>query len=239
MFPRNEALKRGLFSLETSNRLERFQNVFSLLPGDRINGLFHHGLLPPDIDSKILECWTDVSPRLAGLDELSAFNFIEVNLALPDELLMYSDKLSMHHGLELRVPFLDHDIIEYAIRLPQSYKVRWLERKWLHRRVCRNYLPPEVLHRRKRGFACRIIDHWFRSSMGGRVADLVTDSQSLMFKYLQRDKVNALFAEHKSGASDNHKILFSLVFFEEWLRNFYTETIGSSTCSSKTSTLSH
>jgi asparagine synthase (glutamine-hydrolysing) len=223
-FRRSEALRRGLFALETENRLERFQNVFALLPGDRINGLFHPGLLPPDVDSRILECWKDVSGKLDGLDELSAMNFIEVNLALPDELLMYSDKISMHHGLELRVPYLDHDIIEYAVCLPQHFKVRGLQRKWLHRRVCRHSLPPEVLRRRKRGFSSTVVDQWFRSSMGGRAADLLTDTQSLMFKYLQRDQVLALLAEHKSGAGNHYKILFSFVLLEEWLRNFSVST---------------
>ncbi len=223
-FRRSEALRRGLFALETDNRMERFQNVFALLPGERINGLFHRGLLPTDVDSRILECWKDLSGNLDGLDELSAMNFIEVNLALPDELLMYSDKISMHHGLELRVPYLDHDIIEYAVCLPQNFKVRGFQRKWLHRRVCRNYLPAKILQRRKRGFSSTVVDQWFRSSVGGRAADLLTDTQSLMFKYLQRDQVMALFDEHKSGASNHYKILFSLVLLEEWLRNFSVST---------------
>jgi asparagine synthase (glutamine-hydrolysing) len=218
-FGRGESLARGLFSLDTQNRLERFQNVFALLPGDRINSLFHPGLLPPDIDSKILECWKDLIPDLSHLDELSAFNFIEVNLSLPDELLMYSDKISMHHGLELRVPFLDHDVIEYALQLPQKYKVHGLQRKWLHRRVGQKFLPKEILHRRKRGFASTVVDQWFKSSLGGRMSDLLTDPQSLMYRYLQRDRVHAILAEHKAGRGSHYKILFSLVVLEEWLRN--------------------
>jgi asparagine synthase (glutamine-hydrolysing) len=221
---RNEALQRGLHSFEAADRLDRFQDVFSLLPGARINSLFQEGLLPPDVDTAMLRCWSDLTPQMKGLDELSAFNFLEVNLALPDELLMYADKLSMHHGLELRVPYVDHDIIEYALRLPQQYKVRGLERKWLHRRVCRDFLPEEILRRRKRGFSSTLIDQWFRSSMGGRIADLLTDPQSLMFRYLRQDRVRALFDEHKSGAGNHYKPLFCLVFFEEWLRNFASST---------------
>ena len=74
-------------------------------------------------------------------DELGGLQFLEVRSSLPDELLMYGDKLSMAHGLEARVPFLDQEIVQYAERLSASFKVRGGSRKWLHRRVCNRYLP--------------------------------------------------------------------------------------------------
>jgi len=61
---------------------------------------------------------------MAGTDELGGLQFLEVRSTLPDELLMYADKLSMAHGLELRVPFVDKEIVEYVERLPASFKVR-------------------------------------------------------------------------------------------------------------------
>lgn len=216
---RNESWQRGLSSLDNPDRLGRFMDVFSLLPGPEVDGLFQDGLLPNDIDDKMLECWGDLGVKIKDLDELSAFNFLEIRSSLPDELLMYSDKISMHHGLELRVPYLDEEIIEYAIRLPDSYKVRCLSRKWLHKKVCGKFLPAEIIQRRKRGFASTIVDKWFQSSVGGRAADLLLDEQSLLFKFLRHDKVAGLYHAHKDGRSNHHKILFSLVFFEEWLRH--------------------
>ena len=216
---RSEMLRRGLHSLDNPDQMQRFQDVFSLLPASTVNALFKDDLLPVDIDTKILECWQHTGNSENGLDELSAFNYLEIRSALPDELLMYTDKLSMHHSLEVRVPYLDHEVIEYAIRLPAEYKIRWFSRKWLHRKVCRTFLPNEVIRRRKRGFASTIMDQWFGSSLGGRVNDLLLDNNSLMFQFLRRDKVMELFDAHKQGASDNQKILFCLVFLEEWLRN--------------------
>src|SRR5207302_6557746 len=105
--PRNETLKRGVYSLAITNRLERYQHVLSLLPGEQVEGLFQDGLLPPDAGYAILQSWNDLEPLMAETDELGGLQFLEVRSTLPDELLMYADKLSMAHGLELRVPFGD------------------------------------------------------------------------------------------------------------------------------------
>ena len=75
---------------------------------------------------------------MSETDELGGLQFLEVRSTLPDELLMYADKLSMAHGLELRVPFVDKEIVEYVERLPANLKVRNGSRKWLHRQVCRS-----------------------------------------------------------------------------------------------------
>ncbi len=92
-------------------------------------------MLDPPTGDKALECWADLTDLLSETDELGGLQFLEVRSTLPDELLMYADKLSMAHSLELRVPFLDKEIVEYVERLPASFKVRNGSRKWLHRQV--------------------------------------------------------------------------------------------------------
>jgi asparagine synthase (glutamine-hydrolysing) len=143
---------------------------------------------------------------------------LEVRSTLPDELLMYADKLSMAHGLELRVPFVDKEIVEYVERLPASLKVRNGSRKWLHRQVCGAYLPNSILKRPKRGFAVNVVDSWFRGAIDNRMAETLLDSGSKIYQYLRPTAVRELFEQHASGRHDNHKVLFSLVVFEEWLR---------------------
>jgi asparagine synthase (glutamine-hydrolysing) len=144
--------------------------------------------------------------------------FLEVRSTLPDELLMYADKLSMAHGLELRVPFVDKEIVEYVERLPANLKVRNGSRKWIHRQVCGTFLPESILKRPKRGFAVNVVDEWFKGAIDNRMADTLRDSDSKIFRYLRPTAVRELFDQHASGRNDNHKILFSLVLFEEWLR---------------------
>jgi asparagine synthase (glutamine-hydrolysing) len=131
---------------------------------------------------------------------------------------MYGDKLSMAHGLEARVPYLDHEIVEYVERLSASYKVRWGSRKWLHRRVCSNFVPKEVVRGRKLNFAATVVDDWFRESADAQINGTLLSDGALIYRYLRPKAVRSLVDEHRSGWGDNHKILFSLVVLEQWLR---------------------
>jgi asparagine synthase (glutamine-hydrolysing) len=216
--PRNETLKRGVYSLAISDRMRRYQHVLSILPGTQVQELFQDGVLGPNSGDAILGCWTDLAPLMTDTDELGGLQFIEVRSTLPDELLMYADKLSMAHGLELRVPFIDKEIVEYVERLPAQFKVRNGSQKWLHRQVCRTYLSPSILKRRKRGFAVNVVDDWFRAAINNKMANTLLDPDSKIYEYLRSAPVRELFEAHASGRQDNHKILFSLALFEEWLR---------------------
>src|SRR5208283_2666488 len=199
VLPRNETLKRGVYSLAIKDRMRRYQHVLSILPGDQVEELFQDGVLPPNCGDTILECWSDLANLMTETDELGGLQFLEVRSTLPDELLMYADKLSMAHGLELRVPFVDKEIVEYVERLPANLKVRNGSRKWLHRQVCRTYLPETIVKRPKRGFAVNVVDEWFRDAMDSRMAEALLDSGSKIYEYLRPAAVRELFEQHASG----------------------------------------
>jgi asparagine synthase (glutamine-hydrolysing) len=223
--PRNEMLKRGIHSLGAENRLKRYQDVFSLAPEERIEGLFRDDVLPQKQGNhELLEYWRDLTPQMEHTDELGGFQLLEIRSSLPDELLMYADKLSMAHSLEVRVPYLDRTVVEYVQRLGANLKVRNGTRKWLHRQVCRNYLPRRILKRKKRGFAVNVVDRWFHSSLQGKLPDLLLDTSSLMFELLKPEPVGKLLEAHRSRRQDNHKLLFSLVMLEQWLRGMQSAT---------------
>ena len=219
--PSNEALKRGVYSLDTPDKMRRYQNVFSIMPGAEIDALFHDGILPSGAGDTILESWGDLKPYIDECDELGGFQFLEIRSSLPDELLMYADKLSMAHSLEVRVPYLDREIVEFSQKLSANFKVRNGLRKWLHRQVCKKFLPNEIVNRKKMGFAVNVVDDWFRDSLGSKMGGFLSDNDSKIYNFLKPDIVNKLLKEHISGKNDNHKLLFSLVVFEEWLRSSY------------------
>jgi asparagine synthase (glutamine-hydrolysing) len=216
--PRKESIRRGLYSLEVPDRMRRYQNVFSLLPGDFIDGLFQDDLLPDGTGDFILNSWEDLEGLMANTDELGGFQFLEIRSSLPDELLMYADKLSMAHSLEVRVPYLDQNIVEYVETLPADFKVRYGTRKWIHRQVCKDYLPSKIIKRKKRGFAVNVVDQWFKESLSNDFDSMLMDEQSLMYNYLKPSVVKNLMDSHTNGSADYHKILFSLIVFEKWLR---------------------
>jgi asparagine synthase (glutamine-hydrolysing) len=216
--PRNETLKRGVYSLDVRDRIGRYREVLSLAPGTQIDGLFQDGVLPEGTDHKLDECWSDLAGLLEHTDELGGFQFLELRSTLPDELLMYADKLSMAHGLEVRVPYLDREIVEFVERLGAGFKIRRGRQKWVHRQVCGQYLSPAFMARKKKGFAVNVVDEWFRQSMAGSMEAMFASDDALLYSVLRPDAVRGLLAEHKSGRFDYHKILFSLVVFEQWLR---------------------
>src|SRR5207247_1362302 len=209
----------GVHSLGAENRLKRYQDVFSLATEERIDELFRDDVLPQKQDNHELpEYWRDLTPQMEHIDELGGFQLLEIRSSLPDELLMYADKLSMAHSLEGRVPYLDRTVVEYVQRLDANLKIRRGTRKWLHRQVCQSYLAPHILKRKKRGFAVNVVDGWFRSSVQGQLSELLLDESSLMYDLLKREPVRKLLSEHRRGRQDNHKLLFSLVMVEQWLR---------------------
>ena len=217
--PRNEALKRAAFSLGNNARMRRYMDVFSLKPHHKILDLFRSEFLPDDTNGTEYEFWADLEPLMQNLDELGGFQFLEIRSSLPDELLMYADKMSMAHSLEIRVPFLDKEIVEYAERLDSSLKVRLFSGKWLHRRICKRYLSQEIMQRRKIGFFVPV-DDWFRGNFSFKIDSLLLQSDAQINKYLRPEAVKEIVDMHRSGRDDNTKILFSLVVVEEWLRTF-------------------
>src|SRR5438132_985275 len=207
--PRNETLKRGVSSLVTLDRMKRYQDVFSLAPADTIDGLFRGDILPNQNGHALVDYWHDLIPQMAHTDELGGFQLLEIRSSLPDELLMYADKLSMAHSLEVRVPYLARTVVEYAQRLGADFKVRNGSRKWLHRQVCTEFLSPRVLKRKKRGFAVNVVDDWFDANVSGKLSEFLLDRGSLMFHLLQPESVRQCLQDHQSRRHDNHKLLFS------------------------------
>jgi asparagine synthase (glutamine-hydrolysing) len=222
--PRNETLKRGVHSLGVEDRLKRYQDVFSLVSAETIDELFRDDVLPEKQGHELVEYWRGLTPQMEQTDELGAFQLLEIRSSLPDELLMYADKLSMAHSLEVRVPYLDRTVVEYVQRLSANFKVRNGNRKWLHRQVCQRYLPRQIFRRKKRGFAVNVVDQWFQSSFTGELPDLLLDESSLMFGMLEPESVRKLLNAHRSGRQDNHKLLFSLIMLEHWLRQVRAKT---------------
>lgn len=217
--PRSESLKRGVASLGVQDRLRRYQNVFSIESGDTISSLFRENVMPAGGHDVVLDCWAPHRPNIEGLDELGGLQLLELRSSLPDELLMYGDKLSMAHSLEARVPFLDREVVEYVQQLGPRFKVRNGTGKWLHRRVCRKFLPQSIIRRKKRGFAVNVVDDWFRNSVAGELRNVLLGSDALIYEHLDPLAVGKLHSEHVAGRHDHHKILFSIVILEQWLRS--------------------
>jgi asparagine synthase (glutamine-hydrolysing) len=133
---------------------------------------------------------------------------------LPDDLLTKLDRASMLNGLEVRSPFMDHDVVRFAASLPTE-KLLKDEPKQLLRDAFKGDLPDEVFDRPKMGFAVPIGD-WFRASLRPMLTETLTARTSFASKHFRRESITRLLAEHHERSADHSQRLYSLLMLELW-----------------------
>jgi asparagine synthase (glutamine-hydrolysing) len=148
---------------------------------------------------------------------LNATLDVDVRTYLPNDLLVKVDITSMANSVEIRCPFLDHPLIEFAASLPPSLKIRGLKKKYLLKRAVADLLPEEILDRPKQGFAVPI-DQWFRHDLREMAHDILLDPHSLGRGYFRAEAVRGLLDEHVRGVRHWHPQLWSLLMLELWHR---------------------
>jgi len=146
--------------------------------------------------------------------------YVDTKTWLPDDLLLKADKMTMANSVELRVPFLDHKVLEFAARLPRNQKVRGWTMKYLLKNTLRKRVPDEILYRRKAGFSVPY-ETWLQTDRNLRewVYDILLDSITLSRGYFQRSAIANLVECNRSSAGYAQE-LFSLVVLEMWHRAF-------------------
>ena len=151
-------------------------------------------------------------------DAVARARRLDVELYLPDDLLVKVDITSMANSLEVRSPFLDHTLVEFALQLPTSLLIRGTQRKWVLREALRGILPRETLARRKQGFALPI-GKWLRGDLRTMLHEIVLSQRALQRGLLRPDAVRRLVDEHIAGIDHTHR-LWALVMLELWHREF-------------------
>ena len=143
----------------------------------------------------------------------------DVHLYLPDDLLVKMDIASMAHSLEVRSPFLDHELMEFAASLPIDLKLRSTTQKYLLRRAFEQSLPGEILSRPKMGFGVPI-DRWLRHDLRDLMYDVLTGPTALQRGYFNPAVLRRYLDDHVAGRGHHHHRLWALLVFELWHRTF-------------------
>jgi asparagine synthase (glutamine-hydrolysing) len=154
--------------------------------------------------------------RLNDGDIMDRAIYQDLKMYLPDDILALSDRLGMHHSLELRVPFVDHEVVEFCARIPSSLKIRARQKKYLLREVARPFLPPSVLNHRKQGFSAPMAK-WLRGDLRPLVEQRLTSASLARTGLFQAETVKTMVADHYQLKQLNDKALFSLLVFDKWL----------------------
>jgi asparagine synthase (glutamine-hydrolysing) len=152
----------------------------------------------------------------ADQDRIGRLLLVDLLSYLPGDILTKVDRMSMAHSLEARVPLLDHHLVEFAMRIPSSLKIRNGSGKWIFRRAIEDLVPPAVMQRPKRGFGVPLAT-WMTREMRYRL-DAVTDPQGALAEYIDTAAARALREEHISGRRDHHAMMWKLIVLDSWLR---------------------
>lgn len=220
--------KRSAFGRRASRFLDgidldgndRLINYFSWIPDSVLRPLFSDEF-QTEVDRKILSLpFKDYINQFdANLNEIEKILLLERRFFLADHNLTYTDKMSMAAGLEVRVPFLDNELVEFAATIPSFLKQSRREGKWIFKQAMRHYLPESLIFRNKTGFGAPL-----RTWLDGGLKQLVNDTLSK--ESIERRgiynfrKVQRFIEDDRNGKIDGSYIIFSLMCFEIWCQKF-------------------
>jgi asparagine synthase (glutamine-hydrolysing) len=210
---KSDSILRGLESVAEPDDVRRFENVYSVFSRDQIGRLigrnnarateriaYFFNLLRCNEQARSVE-------RMMNLDA-------RMNLA--DDLLLYTDKITMHHSLECRVPLLDLDLVRFVESLPYRYRVGLGSGKRIHKWHAARILPASILNRRKKGFLSPTA-RWFKAQ--GAMRDVLLDRTSPFSTYFNLREVEKVLTDHQAGWNRERHI-FLLLSLSYWMRDF-------------------
>ena len=143
--------------------------------------------------------------------------FLDLKTQLPDDLLALTDKMSMASSLECRVPLLDHELVEFAARMPSELKINRLRLKYIFKKAMAPLLPTKILHRKKRGFGAPV-GSWLRGELRPLSLEILSETNVKRRGYFQWDAVKHTIDLHFAEREDHIDHLLALITFELWCR---------------------
>ncbi len=157
--------------------------------------------------------------RVREADPLNRALFADLKLFLPSNLLTLTDRMSMAHSLEVRVPFLDHHLLEFAARIPTGLKLHGMESKYILKRAVEDLLPPDFLRRRKMGFSLPLTV-WFRNELRPYVEDVLSERAIREAGVFQYRAVRAILDDHFSRRANYDGQIWALITFTTWYEEY-------------------
>ncbi len=213
-----------------SGRVKRFVRTLDLDFDDRYFALIaafqraeRDRLLTPDMREQVeldepRELFRTVTSPVRATDPLHRALYADLKLYLPGDLLTLTDRMSMAHALEVRVPFLDHLLLEYAATLPAHLKLKGMERKVVLKRAVADLLPPEIRDRRKMGFSVPL-NVWFRSELRPLLEDVLAEDAVREAGVFNYSEVRRILDRHFARRANHDNQIWGLVSFMLWHRD--------------------
>ena len=157
--------------------------------------------------------------RVEKASTLNRMLYADAKVWLPEDLLLKADKMTMATAVELRVPFLDHKLVEFSATLPESLKISQNKGKWILREAMRNVLPPSIIHRSKKGFPSPAAA-WFRVELRDFVRDTLLGSNAACRSFFDLQAIEDIVSRQEKGKLSGFQEVWSLLVFEFWHNQF-------------------
>ena len=186
--------------------------------GNRLGSLYSGEFLKAIDRERSLEPVRMLQSHVRKENTLDAMLYIDTKTWLPDDLLIKADKMTMANSLELRVPLLDHEVLEFAASLPANFKLRGATTKFILKNALSQRIPHEIRDRKKAGFPVPY-ESWLRNDLKETVWDVLTDRKTINRGYFSKDAIEQLLQANANG-HDYSKEIFSLLSLELWQRTF-------------------
>jgi asparagine synthase (glutamine-hydrolysing) len=212
---RNDAVLRGVRAISERDPLRRTLNGHTVFNPREITSLIGTN------DTRSLDrmkYFYDLLECTGKPDTVAAVLSLDLRMALPDDLLLYTDKITMRHSIECRVPLLDRDLVQFVEALPSGFRVRLGGGKVIHKRFAETLLPREIIKRKKKGFLSPT-DTWFRRS--GHLRDILLNRNSVFATFFDLNKVEQVLTEHEHGFTRSRQ-LFLLLSIYYWFMDVYS-----------------
>ncbi len=238
LFP--DGLRRNLFGLlgavypkaDWAPKVLRAKTTFQALARDSVEGYFHNFSILTDAlraqlysdafkrelaGYRAIEVFNRYAANAPADDPLSLVQYLDIKTYLVGDILTKVDRASMAHALEVRVPILDHEFMEWGASLPHALKLKGQTGKHIFKKALEPHLPHDVLYRPKMGFAVPLAQ-WFRGPLKQRVRDSLLGQAMADSGLFDMAYVGRLVDEHQSGRRDHSAALWSLLMFESFQR---------------------
>jgi asparagine synthase (glutamine-hydrolysing) len=215
----SEQLRRGLGTLDARGDAELLLSAYTIFGEEEKRRLYTGDLRATLGTEDELEVVERHRAQVAGLPPLAQMLYVDTRLTLPDELLLIADKMSMAESVELRVPFLDEDLVELVESMHPSLKVHGRTGKWIHKQAMAKLLPAEIVNRRKLGWETPL-GQWLRAELKPLLEDVLLGDGELCPTLFDQAELRRLIAVHERGERDLTKQLFLLLSLGLWHRGF-------------------
>ncbi len=210
--------KRFVSSAEY-DRVERHHSWFGSFSAEEKQELLSKNVLSATENLDVYKSARKLLINCNAENEIEQMQYLDMNFYLAEDILTKVDRASMAVSLEVRAPFLDHHVAEFAASLPFEYKLKGNTTKYILKKSVNELLPKSITKRPKKGFGIPVAK-WLKSDLNPLLHDMLSSERLIKQGFFNDKFVQKLISEHEQGTANNYKQLWTLLVFQIWYENF-------------------